>query len=161
MSVTYGKGFLKIGGTLANTEVESWEIDVTDGGEDIKALVGGLQGRAGGAAMSTLTFSGTFKAISDTGGSGMLATGMLANGVPLDRTMLVAGNQNNGKPVVFTGVMGINQDADQSVSEISFEGNINNFKYTGSDTTVKFSGTATGKMAFWGNPGQTGTNPSP
>lgn len=137
-----------------NTEVESFDIDVTDGGEDVKTLMRGYAGRVKGAAMATLNFTGAIPYVpTDTGGTGMGSGGMVTGGnsangsVPLDQTMLTNYNQNNDLPVKFTVNLG-----SPSVQQLVFKGNITTMKYAAAVGNVfKFSGTATGTFNVWKN----------
>jgi hypothetical protein len=137
-----------------NTEVESFDIEVTDGGEDVKTLMRGYAGRVKGAAMASLNFTGSIPyAPSDTPGVGLSTTGMITGGngqngaVPLDQTMLTNYNQNNDLPVKFTVNLG-----SPAVQQLVFKGNITNMRYAVAVGNVfKFSGTATGTFNIWAN----------
>ena len=72
----YQVGYLSFDDNL-NTEVVSFDIDLTDGGEDVKTLMRGYAGRVKGAAMCSLNFTGVVPyAPTDTGGVGLASGGM-------------------------------------------------------------------------------------
>ena len=143
----YQVSYLSFDDNCPNTEVESFEVDVVDGGDDIKTLMRGYAGRVKGAAMASLNFSGALPyAPTDTGGVGMDSGGMVTGkGVPLDQTMLTNYNTNNDLPVKFIMALGF-----PHVQQLVFKGNITNLKYSsavGRPTT--FTGTATGTFNVW------------
>jgi hypothetical protein len=141
--------YLTIGGNL-QTEVDSADIATTDGGEDIKTLVRGLAGRVGGAAMTTLNFTGSVPYLpTDTGGAGLQSGGMLQVGpngpVQLDQTMLTNLNANSGAPVNILLSLG-----NPGAQTYSFSGQINSAKYSTSvGRRTQFSFSATGTFAIW------------
>jgi hypothetical protein len=125
-----------------NTELESFDVDLTDGGEDVKTLMRGYAGRVPGAAMCSGNFAGVLPyAPTDTGGVGTQSGGMVTgNGVTLPETMLTAFNANNNLPVKF-----IMQLGSPAVQQLVFKGNITSLKFgsaVGKATT--FSGTLSG-----------------
>jgi hypothetical protein len=146
--LVYKLGYIAFDGNV-NDQMESFDIDVVDGGEDVKTLMRGLAGRLQGAAMATLNFSGVIPAATpDVGGGGFSSLGMVTGqGVPLDQTMLTNFNANNYKQVQFIAYIGPQTSYTQ---QLVFLGNINNLKYSaGVGQTMKFSGTATGQFACW------------
>lgn len=120
----YQVQYLQVDGNLM-TEVDTIDITTTDGGEDIKTLVRGLAGRTGGAAMTTLSFSGSVPYLpTDTGGAGFDSGGMVSGkGVQLDQTMLTNLNQNGGQPVQFIVFIG-----NPAAQKGYFDGQINSVR---------------------------------
>lgn len=144
----YTLSYLTFGSANVNSEVESFDIDLTDGGEDVKTIARGYAGRVPGAAMCSLNFSGVMPyQPTDSSGVGTLNQGMLADGTtPLDQTMLNAHTNNyNMAPLQFIMSLGA-----PAVQQLIFKGNITSMKYAaGIGKATTFSGTATGTFAVF------------
>ena len=147
----YQVAYLTIGGNLM-TEVDSVDISTTDGGEDIKTLVRGLAGRVGGAAMTTLNFSGSVPYLpTDTGGQGFDSGGLVQTGpngpTQLDQTMLTNLNTNSATPVSMLLTLG-----NPGAQFYRFSGQINSGKVSSSvGKRTQFSFSATGTFGTWSN----------
>jgi hypothetical protein len=146
--LVYKQGYIAFDGNV-NDQVESFDIDVTDGGEDVKTLMRGYAGRIAGAAMTTMNFSGAIPAATpDVGGAGFNSLGMVTGkGVPLDQTLLTNYNANNYSQVQMIMFLGPQTSYTQ---QLVFLGNITTMKYTaGVGKPITFSGTATGSFSVW------------
>jgi hypothetical protein len=146
--LVYKLGYVAFDGNV-NDQIESFDIDVVDGGEDVKTLMRGWAGRLQGAAMATLNFSGVIPAATnDVGGAGFASLGMVTGkGVPLDQTMLTNFNGNNNNLVSFIAYIGPQTSFTQ---QLTFLGNITNMKYSaGVGKTMQFSGSASGTFSIW------------
>jgi hypothetical protein len=129
-----------------NDQIESFDIDTTDGGKEVYTLMRGRAGRLQGAASATLNFSGTIPAVTtDVGGEGLDSQGMVTGkGVPLDQTMLTNYNANNYQELTFTMYVGPQTNY---VQKLFFSGNIVSMKFSGAvGSETKFSGTAMGSF---------------
>ncbi len=144
--------YLTIGGNL-QTEVDSIDVTTTDGGEDIKTLVRGLAGRVGGAAMTTINFSGSVPYLpTDTGGAGFDSGGMTQvgpNGAgQLDQTMLTNLNTNSATPVNMLLTIG-----NPAAQQYQFSGQINSGKFSSTvGKRMQYSFSATGQFSIWAPP---------
>jgi hypothetical protein len=146
--LVYKLGYIAFDGNV-NDQMESFDISVVDGGEDVKTLMRGYAGRIAGAAMATLSFNGAIPAATpDVGGAGFNSLGMVTGqGVPLDQTMLTNYNANNYKQVQFIAYIGPQTGFSQ---QLVFLGNITEMKYSaGVGKTMAFSGTASGSFSVW------------
>jgi hypothetical protein len=136
-----------------STEIESFDIDLTDGGEDVKTLVKGYAGRCGGAAMCTLNFSGAVPYMpKDSAGVGTENAGMTVSqsagnlsGVTLEHTMLSPLNTTGNTPITFVAQIGKTK-----AQQLLFKGQIGTLKFsTGVGKAATFSGTATGTFSVF------------
>jgi hypothetical protein len=147
----YQLGYLSLGGNDYSTAIESFDLDLVDGGEDVKTLVLGYAGRCGGAAMATLNFSGAVPYNPTTGGgvgthnTGMEITTSTGQRVSIAETMLSPLNSVSNVPTTFSIFIGKG-----AVETLTFKGQVSNLKFSSAIGKVfSFSGTATGTFSIF------------
>lgn len=146
--LVYRLGYISLDGNVID-QMESFDINLDDGGKDVYTLALGRAGRLMGAPSSTFTFNGSIPADTpNVGGAGMESAGMVTGyGIPIDQTLLTAYNTNAQRELSIIMYIGTQTNY---IEQLNIYGYVTKTKYAGKvGDTLSFMWDGSGSFAIF------------